>query len=119
MKIKIESPYLKAKINIQDGEYITFLNEGEYQPSSFDPKKKSLVCKVGLADGEEKIFTLSNKNQGKMLEAFGDDSKNWIGKKVQVEIVKKDIGGTTKTLIYLKPEGFAGKDEESEYSEEE
>ena len=41
-----------------------------------------------------------------LIDAFGKDSKDWIGKVLTVKIKQAIIGDTERDILYLIPEGF-------------
>ena len=41
-----------------------------------------------------------------MTKAFGDDSKDWMGKPLDVEIVRQKVFKEMKNVIYLSPQGM-------------
>ena len=77
--------FINAK-SVKDGDILTILSEGEYTYS--DTLKKDVFnLKVNLND-KPKIWSPNNKH-GKMLQqAFGIDTKQWVGHKVQIALVE-------------------------------
>lgn len=72
--------------SIKDGDMIEIMSEGAVEYSEA-LKKDTFNIKVKL---NEKLKTWSpNNNHGKILQkAFGVDSKDWIGKKVQLFLIE-------------------------------
>lgn len=66
----------------QDGDVIEILNEGKVE---YNDKLKKNMFNLQVKKGD-KVMTYSPNNQsGRQLqEAFGRDSKDWIGKKFQI-----------------------------------
>ena len=77
--------FISAK-SIKDGDMIEIIDEGKVEYSEA-LKKDCFNLKVKLND---KVKTWSpNNKHGKILQqCFGLDSKNWIGKKVQLSLVE-------------------------------
>lgn len=104
MKIKPPSEYVVPKIDIKDGEHIKLLDEGVYQKLPQDPSREVLTFKVELPSGDEKKMSINATSQKKLILAWGDDSKKWVGKKCLVNIVKQQVFDQMKDVIYLQPE---------------
>ena len=100
MKIADSSPWLSAK-NCQDGDIITFLNEGEWKESTkftYDDGNpvRQLVFKVDH-NGEEKQLSIIKPSRLALIEAYGDDTVEWVGKKCKVNLALNTKGG--KSII--------------------
>ena len=80
--------FISAK-SIKDGDIIEIINEGAVEYSEA-LKKDTFNVKVMLND---KVKTWSpNNKHGKLLQqAFGLDSKEWIGQKVQLMLVEDNM----------------------------
>lgn len=110
----LDSEFLKPRINVNQGDIIKILNEGEDE--EFRGQKRFILLVVILDDDgkakTQKRFTI-NKTNFKFLSAnFGFESKNWIGKEAQVNIVKVNnpstgqlTDGIVLTLPNITPEG--------------
>lgn len=93
---QFDSVWLKPKLNVNAGDNIRFLNEGEIDEN----KRVNFV--VGVIRGGEKIaekkFTLNNTNFRAVASLYGMDSKKWIGKEMEVDIYKAR-NPKTNTLV--------------------
>ena len=100
MKLNDNTKWLSAK-NCADGDIIEFLDEGEWRDSTKftyengDPVRQ-LVFKV-THNGEEKQITLIKPSRIAMIEAFGDDTLEWVGKKAKISLALNTQG--TKSII--------------------
>lgn len=75
------------------------------------------VAKVrfqGLPDAVN--VNINKPNIAALIEAFGDDSVNWQGHTLTVELEKVRIGGKAATALYLLPDGFKKIDDENGYA---
>lgn len=125
-KITIESPFLKAGVNIKKGDIIKILDEGHQKPMvGFDGKTKNVwEFTVELPNGETKIYTMNVSTQKLLIEEYGDDTKEWVDKPLEVSIERKPINGQVRSIIYLiPPDGIKTKDipvieEDGEYQDE-
>lgn len=107
MKISIPSSYVRAGENIKDGDIVKLLDEGEYKDiKGTDGKiKKVLQFQLELPNGEIKTYTMNITTQRELISAFGDDSKNWIGKPLKANIVKQVSFGKMTNVLILVPAG--------------
>ena len=105
MKIEIPSDFIKTGINIHHGERVVLLDEGEYREikGSDGKKKKVLQFQLQLSNGEVKIYTMNITTQRGLILAFGEDSKNWIDKVLEVNILKQLAFGKMIDVLVLLP----------------
>lgn len=86
MKLGATKNYLNAN-DVNIGDTIVFLDEGEYVPTEFKHKdgnpKKNLEFKIEHG-GEEKIFNLNIENKNLLIAAWGNDTTKWIDKVAEV-----------------------------------
>ncbi len=77
-------------------------------------KKTQDVCKVRYDGVADPLNTNLNRATIKgLVEAFGKDSTQWIGKPLTVHTEKVAVAGKRVTALYLVPEGFeVGEDDE-------
>lgn len=54
----------------------------------------------------DKNMSLNQTTINNLIDAFGDETENWIGKEVYTTIVRVMIGGELKTAAYLAAEGW-------------
>lgn len=100
MKVKVESAFVSAGVDVRDGDIITFLNEGEERENERFGKVQ-LVVLVRLPSGAEKSLSLNNSSKRAMIEVYGDDTSAWVLKEARVNIVKQLVQGKTKSVIIL------------------
>ena len=58
---------------------------------------------VRLPDGTEKVWNVNNTTLRALKEAYGDESKEWVGKKVRVEVREQVVRGVPRRVIYGYP----------------
>ena len=103
MKIKPPSDYVIANQDIKTGDLIIFLDEGNYNTLPQDPDREVLTFKVKIPSGEEKSISINKTSQIELIKAWGDDSKDWVNKKVSVKVVNQKVFKEFKDVIYLFP----------------
>lgn len=114
MKVEFPSPWLKADENVQHGDNIRFMDEGEMRQGKNGPE---YIVTVGIIpSGEKEIadkkkFSLNKTNFESIRDFIGsDDTKNWVGKEMQVITMKvKNPQGHTVTAVRLVPPGVRGE----------
>lgn len=84
------------------------VSEGEYGSQT--------VAKARFKGAEEAVNIRINKPTiNGLIDAFGKDSKAWIGKVMTAVTEKAIVGGKRVTIMYLVPEGFALKEDDGGY----
>jgi len=93
--------------DVRPGDTATIKTEADWIDSQFTKedgsKKQQYVCVVDY-DGEDRKLKLTIASCDE-LKVFGKNSLDWIGKKVQLEVVKVMVGGKMKNSIFVKPYG--------------
>ena len=98
VKIEQNSKYLNAG-NVEDGDVITFQDEGSMRETKYGNK---LNIQVDHKE-KSKIVTVNNKSQQMLSEAYGGDTVNWVGKTAKIKIREMYIGGEDKKVMFLEP----------------
>ena len=100
----VDTSALESYLNdnsCKDGDVVEILNEGVIE-GKVDPKdgRKYFVLNVGVRCGLLELVYSPNKDAQEVLkEAFGRDTKSWVGKKFVVKIYPKTSFGVTKNAI--------------------
>jgi len=104
--------WLSAK-NCTEGSVVEFLNEGTWKDSTrftYDDGNpvRQLVFKV-KHENEEKQLTIIKPSRVALVEAWGDDTLEWVGKKATIKLALNTQGGKS---IILQPMGQVKSTEE-------
>lgn len=97
------------------------VSETATQPSNFlnkdgSPKTQD-VCKVQFQGEKEPVnVALNRATINGLIEAFDEDSNDWIGKVLSVVTEKIRIGGKANTALYLLADGYEKVDDEMGYA---
>lgn len=98
------------------------VSETEPEPSQWKDDDGNIqmqdVCKIkfeGMGDDAFK-FSLNKIVINGLVQAFGQDSREWIGKPLTVEAEKTRVAGKAGVAVYLIPEGYARIDDEEGYA---
>lgn len=93
--------FAKKGEDYKDGDTLTVLNEGIETESAFDPEKMQHVFLVKMPDGSEKSLAFNQTSINNMIDAFGPDSKNWVGKPIKVWLILQSVSGKMLKVTYL------------------
>lgn len=107
---------------IQNGTKARIISETTHSQSQFKDKEGNArmqdVAKVRF-DGKEDTLNV-NLNRATiygLIDAFGEESKDWMNKVLTVHTEKVVVAGKRVTAMYLVPEGFAAKENSEGYLE--
>lgn len=103
VKVSLGGNYLKAA-NVKDGEVVMFLDEGRVETSdkyTYDDgnPQKYFVMTVDYK-GEKKNIKITASSKSSLIEAWGDETQNWIGKKATILVIP--VQNNNKSIL-LKP----------------
>lgn len=90
--------FAKKGTDYKDRDNITILNEGAKVEGQFGVRD---IFKVRVPSGEELSFTFNKTSINSMIDAFGDDSKGWIGKEVKVWLILQNVQGKMVKVAYV------------------
>ena len=75
------------------------------------------VCKVQFEGmGEALNVSLNRATINGLVDAYGEDSKGWMGHYLTVEIEKMRVAGKAVTALYLIPAGYEKIDDSEGYT---
>jgi len=95
--------YLRAD-KIAGGEIGVLLDAGTLREADFGTGKTKTVIEFNIEiDEEEYMWTMNKQTLNALAEAYGDDCKKWIGKKVKLTKVKMNVFGEMKMVIVGEP----------------
>lgn len=93
------------KKEIKNGDQLKLVSEAKEEIGQNGPQ---VVAKARVRGGssEAKNVALNKPTVNALIEAFGDESTNWIGKVLTATVEKTVVGGKRGVALYLAPEGF-------------
>lgn len=104
--------FFKKGEDIKDGDIVKIANEGKKQEGQYGEQDIFLV-KKGDKEGNVSFNQTSINN---LIDGYGEDSINWIGKKVKVMMIKMSVSGKIRPVYYfLHPDSILD-DETGEFS---
>lgn len=93
------------KKELKNGDVIKLVTEAK----EFEGQKgKQVVAKARLkgSDEEAKNVGINRQSMSALIEAFGEDSVNWMNQLLTLNVEKTVIAGKRSIILYLIPEGF-------------
>ena len=90
--------FAKKKVDINNLDVITIANEGKKVEGQFGEQD---VFLVKLVNGEEKNINVNQTSLNGLIDVFGDDSLNWIGKQAKVWLIKQNVAGKFVDVLYI------------------
>jgi hypothetical protein len=98
--------FLKAA-DLKPGDIATIKTEADWIDSQFTKddgtKQQQYVCDIEY-EGEERRIKLTQASCAALVEGgYGEDSADWLGKKITMEAVQVMVGGKMKQSIWCKP----------------
>lgn len=94
-----KSKYVKANVNVKEGDIVMFVNGGEEKPDQRGNPKLNIT--VRLPNGDEKDMSINGTSERNMRKEYGNNSDLWIGKEARVWIKEETVGDSFKDVIYL------------------
>jgi len=98
---------VKYEADIKDNDLVTILDAGNIVQGQFGVQN---VFKIKTRNGE-KAMSINQSSQNNLIDAFGKDTTNWIGKEVKVWILKAIVAGKMQLIAYLSEPSWSMDDE--------
>lgn len=118
-QVSVSGNWVKAA-DLKSGIKAKLVSETTPSPSSFknedgSPKTQD-VAKIRFEGMNETYnVSLNRATLNALIEAYGEDSKEWINKYLIAQTEKMIVGGKRVTALYLVPEGFELKEDDGGY----
>lgn len=94
--------FLKKGEDYKDGDVVEICNEGKQIEGKFGTQD---IFQIKLANGQEGNANFNQTSINCLIDGYGEDSLNWIGKKVKVLAVMSNVQGKmTKVYYFLHPD---------------
>ena len=101
----IQDIYLTAaEINKLPDKSFTIMKAGSYKemPQQGGEDVKKLVLPIKLSNGKVRDWIPNKTSLKKLIELYDDDTEKWLGKNATFEIVKQNVRGEMKDVIFVK-----------------
>ena len=90
--------FLKKGVDFKENDLLEIANEGKEVEGQFGMQDLFLVK---LADGKEGNVGFNQTTINGLVDAYGKDAVNWIGKKVKAVKVKQNVAGKFVDVWYF------------------
>jgi len=90
--------FAKKGVDINQDDIITIRNEGKKLEGEFGVRD---IFLVGLPSGEEKNISFNKTSINNMVDAYGEESSDWVGKKAKVWFVMMSVAGKMRQVLFL------------------
>lgn len=101
----VETKYIAAyEVNALSDKKFTIAKASRFEDlQQMDGKQKQvLVVPVKLSNEKVKEWIPNETSKRKLCLKYGPDTDKWIGMKDEFEVVKQNVRGEIKDVIYLK-----------------
>lgn len=96
-KVSVGS-FLKKGEDIKNNDIVEIANEGKQVEGQFGMQDLFLIK---TTNGKEGNLSLNQTSLNCLIDAYGTDSKNWIGKKAKVWAILSNVQGKMIKVYYL------------------
>lgn len=72
-------------------------------------------CRIKGQEGDAMNVAINKPSKNALIDAFGDDTKEWVGKLLTIQVEKGVFAGRRGIAMYLVPEGFELTEDEGGY----
>lgn len=93
----IQGDWVKVKEDINNGDVIKITDEGRIVSGDYGDRN---VFKVETKNGV-KDLSFNQTTMNYIIDVYGEETKAWIEKKVKVWIIKSNVGGKMRDVVYL------------------
>lgn len=87
----------KFDADIKDGDIIKVISQGTAVPGVYGDQH---VFKIRTRNGD-KNFAFNQTTINNLIDAYGEDDKNWMDKDVKVWVIKAMVSGKMSLVAYL------------------
>ena len=102
--IRKSSRYLRAG-DVKDGDVVEIISEGRIRPAEESRfGRESFEIDVRLSDGSEKVWTVNKTTLQNLAEVYGDETKNWVGRKVYLAVRTREMRNEPRKVILGFPD---------------
>ena|SRR3990167_544643 len=109
----VQGKWLNKKV-VKTGDIAKIKTEATEEPSPLGGTQ--LVARLHVKDQAEPANIAINKpSKNALIDAFGDDTANWIDKLLTLHVETAIISGKRGVAMYLVPEGFEVKEDSGGY----
>jgi len=107
-KVSIQGEWVKVGEDIKDGDNINIIDGGKIVESEYGPRH---AFNIKIKNGEIKLLSFNQTTMNNMIDAFGGETEDWKGRTVKVWVIKSNVAGKMRNVVYLTaPNWIMGDD---------
>lgn len=111
-KTSVQGGWVKAA-DVVSGTKCKLITEATKQEGEYG---EQTVAKIRFQGADEALnVRLNNTTIGGLVDAFGPDSNDWIGKVLTAHTEKSMVSGRRVTVLYLLAEGYELREDSNGY----
>lgn len=100
--------FLKKGTDFKENDLIEIANEGQQQEGKYGTQD---IFLIKTAEGTEGNVNFNQTTINNLIDGFGEDSINWIGKQVKVWAILSNVQGKMiKVYYFLHPDSELSED---------
>ena len=89
---------------VQEGDVVVLLDEGVFRgPEETGLTRTVFHINVELPDRRTKIWGMNKTTRRKLAKVWGDDSANWVGKRVKITVTTQNVMGEMRDVLWGHP----------------
>ena len=96
-KISVGGAFAKVNEDLKDEDVIKILNSGQELDFNFGPQQ---IFKITTRTGE-KVLSFNQTSLNNLIDTYGEDTEQWIGKEARVHILRVLVSGKMRNVVYL------------------
>ncbi len=97
-KVVSMGSFLKKGVDFKEGDLVTIANEGKQVEGQFGSQD---IFLIKTEDGKEGNVSFNSTTINGLIDGFGEDATQWIGKKVKAWKVKQNVAGKFLDVWYF------------------
>ena len=90
--------FLEKGKDIKDGDSVEIANEGKQVEGNYGTQD---VFSIKTKDGEVGNISFNRTSINNLIDGFGEDSINWIGKEVKSMVIKQMVSNKLTNVYYF------------------
>ena len=90
--------FFKKGEDFKEGDTVTIANEGKPIEGKFGTQD---VFMIKLADGREGNVSFNTTTINNLIDAYGEEAVNWVGKQVKVTTMRQNVQGKIINIYYF------------------
>jgi hypothetical protein len=111
-KVSIKGEWAEKKVDYFDGDVLEIKDAGKMITGEYgDRQVHTFETKNG-----DKLISLNQTTINNLVDAYGSDTDNWVGKKVRAFIVKMNVAGKMVNVAFFADESWEMNDDNGEFA---